>query len=226
MAYKKIFHWSSTTNLKDESTTRAAAAKRTKVGEIVKDNDAGDEEKWCTGHEVEPAQRTTQGSQTYQDECNANDLVKVYRREFMIQASLYVLAYFVTNFFPWYLVIVFEIMKQQPSDMSLLMTSIFYPLGGLFNILVYTRPKDLSLRRKNPRQYSWFQAFVIVIRAGAVVPMVVVVEEGNSPSAARESPAGLLQTLQICISIIFCISNGGFPSQVCQCIMTTEALHL
>jgi hypothetical protein len=32
--------------LKDESTTRAAAAaKRTKVGEIVKDNDAGDEEK-------------------------------------------------------------------------------------------------------------------------------------------------------------------------------------
>ena len=104
----------------------------------------------------------------------------------MIQASLYVLAYFVTNFFPWYLVIVFEIMKQQPSDMSLLMTSIFYPLGGLFNILVYTRPKDLSLRRKNPRQYSWFQAFVIVIRAGAVVPMVVV-EEENSPSLPRES---------------------------------------
>ena len=104
----------------------------------------------------------------------------------MIQASLYVLAYFVTNFFPWYLVIVFEIMKQQPSDMSLLMTSIFYPLGGLFNILVYTRPKVLSLRRKNPRQYSWFQAFVIVIRAGAVVPMVVV-EEENSPSLPRES---------------------------------------
>ena len=108
----------------------------------------------------------------------------------MIQASLYVLAYFVTNFFPWYLVIVFEIMKQQPSDMSLLMTSIFYPLGGLFNILVYTRPKVLSLRRKNPRQYSWFQAFVIVIRAGAVVPMVVV-EEENSPSLPRESLVNL-----------------------------------
>ncbi len=83
--------------------------------------------------------------------------------------------------------IVFEIMKQQPSDMSLLMTSIFYPLGGLFNILVYTRPKVLSLRRMNP-QYYWFQAFVIVIRAGAVVPMVVVEEENSPP--ARESPAG------------------------------------
>jgi hypothetical protein len=108
----------------------------------------------------------------------------------MIQASFYVLVFFVTNFFGWYLAIVLAIMKHQPSDMSLLMTNIFYPLGGLFNILVYTRPKVLSLRRKNPRQYSWFQAFVIVIRAGAVVPMVVV-EEENSPSLPRESLVNL-----------------------------------
>ena len=71
--------------------------------------------------------------------------------------------------------------------MLVLLASIFYPLGGLFNILVYTRPKVLSLRRINP-QYYWFQAFVIVIRAGAVVPMVVVEEEHIPP--ARESPAG------------------------------------
>ena len=58
------------------------------------------------------------------------------------------------------------------------MHCLFYPLGGLFHILVYTRPKVLSLRRKNPHQYSfWFQDFVIVIRAGAVVPIVVVEEE-------------------------------------------------
>ena len=155
----------------------------TTVREIVKNNDADDEE--CTGHEIEPAQRTLVGSQTYQDECSENDLVKVYRREFVIQASLYVLAYIAQIFFTLYSMIVLVIVKRHLNDVIVLLASIFYPLGGLFNILVYTRPKVLSLRRKNP-QYYWFQAFVIVIRAGAVVPMVVV-EEENSPSLPRES---------------------------------------
>jgi hypothetical protein len=79
------------------------------------------------------------------------------------------------------------LLERHLNDVFVLLASIFYPLGGLFNILVYTRPKVLSLRRKNP-QYYWFQAFVIVIRAGAVVPMVVVEEENSPP--ARESPAG------------------------------------
>jgi hypothetical protein len=159
----------------------------TTVSEIVKNNDADDEE--CTGHEIEPAQRTLVGSQTYQDECSENDLVKVYRREFVIQASLYVLAYIAPIFFFLYSTINLVIVKRRPNDVLVLLASIFYPLGGLFNILVYTRPKVSSLRRMNP-QYSWFQAFVIVIRAGAVVPMVVVEEGNNSPPAARESPAG------------------------------------
>jgi hypothetical protein len=171
--------------LKDESTTRAAAPQRTTVIEILKNNDASDEE--CTGHEVEPAQRTLVGTQTYQDERSANDLVKVYRREFVIQASLYVLAYAAANYFSLFCLVFLIIVKQQPSDVFFLIGAMFYPLGGLFNILVYTRPKVLSLRRKNP-QYSWFQAFVIVIRAGAAVPMVVVEEENSPP--ARESPAG------------------------------------
>ena len=172
--------------LKDESTTRAAAPQRTTVIEIVKNNDASDEE--CTGHEVEPAQRTLVGSQTYQDECSENDLVKVYRREFVIQASLYVLAYIAPIFFFLFSAINHIIVKRHVIGRVLvLLASIFYPLGGLFNILVYTRPKVSSLRRMNP-QYYWFQAFVIVIRAGAVVPMVVV-EEGNIPPA-RESSAG------------------------------------
>jgi hypothetical protein len=157
----------------------------TTVSEIVKNNDADDEE--CTGHEIEPAQRTLVGSQTYQDECSANDLVKVYRREFVIQASLYVLAYIAPIFFFLYSTINLVILKQRPNDVLVLLASIFYPLGGLFNILVYTRPKVSSLRRMNP-QYYWFQAFVIVIRAGAVVPMVAVEEENSPP--ARGSPAG------------------------------------
>ena len=105
----------------------------------------------------------------------------------MIQASLYVLAYIAPIFFFLYSMIVLVIVKRHVNGVLVLLASIFYPLGGLFNILVYTRPKVLSLRRINP-QYYWFQAFVIVIRAGAVVPMVVVEEENSPP--ARESPAG------------------------------------
>ena len=146
-------------------------------------------------HAVEPPQRTAPpGPQTYQDESNTTneDLVKVYRREFVIQANLYVLAYVATNLFSLYSLILLIIMKQQPGDAFSLLGSIFYPLGGLFNILIYTRPQVLTLRRKKP-QYSRFQAFVIVIRAGAVVPMVDV-EEGNSPSLPGEnspSPSNL-----------------------------------
>jgi hypothetical protein len=172
--------------LKDESTTRAAAAQRTTVIKVVKNNFAVDDEE-CTGREIEPAQKTLVGSQTYQDGCSANALVKVYRREFVIQASLYVLVYIAQNFFVLYSMIVFVIEKRHLNNVFVLLASIFYPLGGLFNILVYTRPKVLSLRRMHP-QYYWFQAFVIVIRAGAVVPMVVVEEENSPP--ARESPAG------------------------------------
>lgn len=59
-------------------------------------------------------------------------------------------------------------------------TSIIYPIGGMFNILVYTRPKVLSLRRRRHAGYSWFKAFVMVVRAGGVVPMVVV-EDDQQP---------------------------------------------
>jgi hypothetical protein len=149
---------------------------------------------------VEPVQRQLRvGSQMLRDDRkNAHDLVKLYRREFMIQSSLYVLAYSATCFFSWVPQIVFIIMKQRLGDVFVLFSSIFYPLGGVFNILVYTRPKVLSLRRKNPH-YSWFRAFVLVVRAGGVVPMVVVKEEhipAALPHGSVEDSFPLLRNLQ------------------------------
>ena len=128
-------------------------------------------------------QRETQTHRHEQctNRANAALLVRRYRREFVVQANLYVLDFFATNFFAWVIQIVLTCLKKEVDSAFILLASIFYPLGGLFNILVYTRPKVLSLRRNNPR-YSWFQAFTLVMRAGVVVPMAVVVEDENSPA--------------------------------------------
>jgi hypothetical protein len=125
--------------------------------------------------------------QTHRDEHNANAadlLVRHYRRQFFIQASLYVLAYASTYSFAWIGFVVLNISKQglhADNGVFVLLASIFYPLGGLFNILVYTRPKVLSLQRNNP-QYSWFWAFILVVRAGGVVPAAADYVEEALPS--------------------------------------------
>ena len=123
--------------------------------------------------------------QTHGDEYNANAadlLVRHYRRQFFIQASLYVLAFAATHSFTWIGVMVVLAKKQELDSVFLLLASIFYPLGGLFNILVYTRPKVLSHRRNNPED-SWFRAFILVVRAGGVVPAAVDVENENENRA-------------------------------------------
>ena len=43
------------------------------------------------------------------------------------------------------------------------------PLGGVFNVLIYTKPMVRSLRRMHP-EYSRTRALYLVIRAGGIVP--------------------------------------------------------
>jgi hypothetical protein len=52
------------------------------------------------------------------------------------------------------------------------MISIFWPLGGLFNILIYTRPKVSKLRRMVPtfEHYPWFIMFIVILFSGGDVP--------------------------------------------------------
>ena len=113
---------------------------------------------------------------------SSEDLVKFYKREIIIQACLYVATFFVTYIYLWCLTFANIIAHQTPSVWMNCLASIFYPIGGFFNILVYTRPKVVSLRRSHP-EYSWFQAFAMVVKAGAVVPMVVV-EDSRRPSSS------------------------------------------
>jgi hypothetical protein len=95
-------------------------------------------------------------------------LVKVYKREFMVQGCLYVAAFFATYSFA----VVSVVMVVFGSDPPLFVRICFgalYPLGGFFNILVFTRPKVMSLMKRD-KKYSYIRAFTTVLMAGGTVP--------------------------------------------------------
>ena len=54
----------------------------------------------------------------------------------------------------------------------LILGSIFWPLGGFFNILIYTRPKVSAVRIMRPEHAhsSWFTIFLLVVISGGEVP--------------------------------------------------------
>ena len=119
------------------------------------------------------------------DETNhAENLVKAYKREFMVQGCLYIAAFCITYSPVWAVFIVAIFGEARPSNSLLICFGIFYPLGGFFNILVFTRPKVQSLRRRNP-EYSWIRGFILVLMAGGIVPSPL------SQEPADESPDDL-----------------------------------
>jgi hypothetical protein len=98
-------------------------------------------------------------------------LARLYVREAILQSSLYVLGFVAVYTVPLILALQLTIGKQanlQDSELPLLFAFLF-PLGGLYNILVYTRPTISSLRRREPT-ISWLKAFLLVIRAGGEIP--------------------------------------------------------
>jgi hypothetical protein len=132
-----------------------------------------------------------------------SDAVNSCKTEIIVQASLYVLAFIATNIFTWIYIAINFCMKQPISQVVKLLGSVLFPLGGLLNILVFTRPKVISLRKQHP-EFSRFFAFVRVVRAGGVVPTFLMEEklssnwwhdpplEGNQAVCPTEIPAHVL----------------------------------
>jgi hypothetical protein len=120
-------------------------------------------------------------------------LRKNIRRTMMVQSCLYVAAFFVTYSLFWIYLAMFMLGLDPPSSM-LIASSITCPLGGLFNILVFTRPSVWILRRRH--SYSWLKAFVLVIKAGGEVPHEFRDDEPKnkvpSSSQSLETPAMIL----------------------------------
>jgi len=64
----------------------------------------------------------------------------------------------------------------------------FYPLGGLFNIFIYTRPQVVNLRRISGGEMSRFHAFLLVLGAGGEAPALKVEENLQDQSAVDSMP--------------------------------------
>lgn len=103
---------------------------------------------------------------------------KKKKRDTMTQASLYIVAFLVSCIWAYLYGFLVTLGVDVPFAINVLFC-IFYPLGGLFNILVYTRPKLTSVRRRYP-DLSWIRCFVEVIKAGVEVPEIIISSERGS----------------------------------------------
>ena len=109
--------------------------------------------------------------------CNQHKIVvrhlsRLYMKETITQAALFVLGFILVKIVPLIVLILGSIGKLQNSiedgPIPILLSSI-YPLGGLVNILIYCRPKVNALRRQQAG-LSWIGALFHVIRAGGEIP--------------------------------------------------------
>lgn len=104
------------------------------------------------------------------NETRNNYLGRIYRRETIIQASLYVTAFFGVYFLSFFvaMVNVSKALRLKPEPFQTAI-SILFPSGGLFNILIFSRPK-VALLRRNHSRFSWLQGQWIVFRYGLEIP--------------------------------------------------------
>ena len=85
-------------------------------------------------------------------------------RAVFIQSMLYVFAFLITWIFP-----LIQVSFRNSTGLGPYLTNIaakiFNPAQGVINMLVYTRPSILSLRKFHP-EYSWWKAFITVVKSG------------------------------------------------------------
>ena len=106
--------------------------------------------------------------QTHQESASHPDQWNHLVRATVIQTMLYVLAFLFT-YVPILVFRNFIGYAGHPPTIILWILHGLFPLGGLFNILVYTRVPMASVKRLRP-DYSWWKTFYMVLKAGGEVP--------------------------------------------------------
>jgi hypothetical protein len=137
---------------------------------------ASSRESASAGHSCEEIENTVtvsnevgQGSNSVvSSQCSNETTIRIYRREIIIQAYCFVVAYFVTFICRW-IIYIHLLSKAQPSIWFIRISSVIYPLGGFFNVIVYTRPKVVAYRIRHP-EITWFKSFWLVLKGGNVLP--------------------------------------------------------
>ncbi len=137
--------------------------------------------------------KSSSPNQTYQENTNQQSRIepdrpnnldpeaasRLFRRELITQACCYVAVFCATTFM-FSFVNILLIAGTHPNYAMAISTSILFPLGGLFNIIVYTRPNVASFLRRCP-EVSRLEGFWLVLRAGGEVP-----EMTSSPRSRRD----------------------------------------
>ena len=116
-------------------------------------------------------------------EVQAGNLLNLYLKEITTQALLYTGAFFLC-YAPLVIlnmILIFGLLVSTTFLESLnFLVALFYPLNGLFTVLIYTRPAVGHFRRGNP-EYSWLSTFVLVLKAGGEVPTTSPVDSKGLP---------------------------------------------
>lgn len=99
-----------------------------------------------------------------------NELQRQYTiaKESLTQSSLYVLAY-VASYLFLTVALLLHLSGARVPMWIVYALSVFWPLSGFFNILVYTRPKVRKLSEKYP-EFNRFILFLVVIMSGGDAP--------------------------------------------------------
>ena len=89
-------------------------------------------------------------------------------KETVVQILLYTTGFLLT-YCPMLIYRHFFRHRGSTPKIVLLIVHALFPLGGFFNVLIYTRGAVLSFRREHP-DYGWCRAFYEVFKAGGEVP--------------------------------------------------------
>lgn len=125
------------------------------------------------------------------DRQDTNHTQSLTMRSF-VQCSMYIAAYFLTYSAIILVFIMAAAGMPRPSWVKWC-SAIFWPLGGFFNILVYSRPKVSATRDKYPEyaHFSWIFIFLLVFVSGGEVPTTIDQEEQKSRSSFHVEDVGL-----------------------------------
>jgi hypothetical protein len=106
-------------------------------------------------------------------------------KQSLVQSSLYIASFIICYFGP-IITMIMTALRIPPPAWTVWCVSIFWPLGGFFNILIYTRPKVSRFKESNP-EYSRVYVFLIVVLSGGEVPTEIVFgDDQNDFIAERE----------------------------------------
>lgn len=104
----------------------------------------------------------------------------------VIQSSLYILAFFFVYCGP----IIALVTGITHSETFFWMISIFYPLGGLFNMIIYTRPKVKAVRKVLPDIPRPIGFIVVLLSGGETPNLIDIIGQSNENNGPEGPPSG------------------------------------